>query len=79
MCGCLSHARTRNLGMCPDWESNHRPFGSQSSAQPTEPHQPGRYLFFKVVTYHLLTYSLPYITYLFIMFIVHCLFVPPRI
>ena len=28
-------------GMCPDWESNWRPFGSQASAQSTEPHQPG--------------------------------------
>ena len=37
--------RTGNLartpGMCPDWEVNQRPFGSQSSAQSTEPHQPG--------------------------------------
>ena len=30
-----------NPGMCPDWESNLRPFGSQASAQPTEPHQLG--------------------------------------
>ena len=30
-----------NPGMCPDWESNQRPFGSQASAQSTEPHQPG--------------------------------------
>ena len=28
-------------GMCPDWESNWQPFGSQSGAQSTEPHQPG--------------------------------------
>ena len=28
-----------NPGMCPDWESNQQPFGSQSSAQSTEPHQ----------------------------------------
>ena len=33
-----------NAGMCPDWESNKRPFGSQVSTQSTEPHQPG--LFF---------------------------------
>ena len=32
----------RNPGMCPDWESNERPFGSQASAQSTEPHQPGQ-------------------------------------
>ena len=31
----------RNPGMCPDWESNWRPFGLQASAQSTEPHQPG--------------------------------------
>ena len=31
-------------GMCPHWETNLRPFGSQSSAQSTEPHQPGPFL-----------------------------------
>ena len=30
-----------NPGMCPAWEVNQRPFGSQASAQSTEPHQPG--------------------------------------
>ena len=30
-----------NTGMCPDWESNWQPFAMQSSAQSTEPHQPG--------------------------------------
>ena len=30
-----------NPGMCSDWESNRQPFASQSSAQSTEPHQPG--------------------------------------
>ena len=35
--GDLAH----NPVMCPDWESNWRPFGSQYSAQPTKPHQPG--------------------------------------
>ena len=30
-----------NPGMGPDWESNQGPFGSQASAQSTEPHQPG--------------------------------------
>ena len=30
-----------NPGMCPDWESNWRPFSSQASTQSTEPHQPG--------------------------------------
>ena len=37
--------RTRDLacnpGMCPDWESNRRPCGSQAGAQSTQPHQPG--------------------------------------
>ena len=45
MCGCLSSYSTGvlacNPGMCPDWESNWWPFGSQASAQSTEPHQPG--------------------------------------
>ena len=27
-----------NPGMCPDWESNPQTFGSQASAQSTEPH-----------------------------------------
>ena len=35
--GDLAH----NPGMCPDWEWNQRPFGSQSGAQSTELHQPG--------------------------------------
>ena len=30
-----------NPGMCPDWESNQWPFGSQARTQSTEPHQPG--------------------------------------
>ena len=30
-----------NPGMCPDWELSQRLFGSQASAQSTEPHQPG--------------------------------------
>ena len=28
--------------MCPDWESNRQPFGSQAGTQTTEPHQPGQ-------------------------------------
>ena len=32
----------RNSGMCPDWESNHWPFGFQSSTQSTDQHQPGQ-------------------------------------
>ena len=52
MCGCLSHAPywgpdvAHNPGMCPDWESNRQPLGSQASTQSTEPHQPGEGLKF---------------------------------
>ena len=35
----------RNPGMCPDWELNWRPFGSQAYTQSTEPHQPGLEIF----------------------------------
>ena len=31
----------RNPDVCPDWESNQWPFGSQASAQSSELHQPG--------------------------------------
>ena len=36
-----------NPGMCPDWESNQRPFGSQAGTQSIEPHQlrPEMYVF----------------------------------
>ena len=30
-----------NPGMCPDWESNQRPFSSWAGTQYTELHQPG--------------------------------------
>ena len=29
--------------MCPDWELNQSLFGSQTSTQSTEPHQPGQF------------------------------------
>ena len=35
--GDLAHSP----GLCPDWELNLQPFGSQPSTQSTEPHQPG--------------------------------------
>ena len=35
--GALAH----NPGLCPDWESNQWPFGSQAGTQSTQPHQPG--------------------------------------
>ena len=46
-CVVASHAppfgdMAHNLGIFPDWESNQRPFGSQTCAQCTEPHQPGK-------------------------------------
>ena len=37
---------TPNPGMSPDRELNLRPFGLQSSTQPTEPHQPWLTIFF---------------------------------
>ena len=43
----------RNPGMCPDWQSNQWPFGSQAGTQSTEPHQPGLILFLCVVSFFL--------------------------
>ena len=45
LCGCLLCAPptgdlAHNPGMCPNWESNWWPFGSQASTQSTELHQP---------------------------------------
>ena len=45
-CVVASHASptgdpSLNSGMCPDWELDWRPPGSQASTQSTEPHQPG--------------------------------------
>ena len=44
--GCLLFAlpiwgRTRNLGLCPNQESNQQPFALQDDAQLTEPHWSG--------------------------------------
>ena len=51
MCGCTRTPPTGDLahnpGMCPDWESNLRPFGSHASTQSTEPQQPGQIKFLK--------------------------------
>ena len=52
-CVVASHvSRTGDLacnpGICPDWESNWRSFGSQPGAQSTEPHQPGPGLTFEI-------------------------------
>ena len=40
--GDLAH----NPDMCPDWESNQRPFASQPGAQSTEPCQTGPFCIF---------------------------------
>ena len=40
-CAPPTWEQARNPGMCPDWESNQRNFGSQAGTQSTEPHQPG--------------------------------------
>ena len=52
MCGRLLSALHwepgHNPGMCPDWESNWRPFGVQAGAQSTKPHQPGLCFLFHV-------------------------------
>ena len=37
-----------NPGMCPDWEWNQQPFGSQAGTQFTEPHQPGQHFTFSI-------------------------------
>ena len=42
-CTPLGGDPAHNPGMCPDWESNQRPFGSQAGTQSTEPYQPGLY------------------------------------
>ena len=36
-CTPLTRDLAHNPDVCPDWESNQRPFGSQAGTQPTEP------------------------------------------
>ena len=43
--GDLAH----NPGICPDWDSNQRPFGSQARVQSTELHQPRLLILFKLI------------------------------
>ena len=43
-----------NPGMCPDWESNQRPFGSQDGAQFMEPHWSGLFFTFFIRTLNIL-------------------------
>ena len=51
ICGCLScvpfWGHSPHPGMCPNWESNQQPLGSQAHARSTELHQPGLILYFK--------------------------------
>ena len=49
-----------NPDMCPDWESNQRPFGSQARAQSTELQQPGLlyFLTFIFIPYRRGTFSI---------------------
>ena len=42
-----------NPGMCPDWESNWRPFGLQAGTQPTEPPLPGPQIALALRTHYL--------------------------
>ena len=46
-----------NPDMCPDWESNQRPFDSQAFTQSTELHQPG--LFMNILKSQINCLSLP--------------------
>ena len=41
-----------NPGMCPDWEWNQQPFGSQAGTQSTDPHQPGLCVSFLKISYY---------------------------
>ena len=56
MCGCLSHAPTRDLahnpGMCPDWELNWRPLICRPVLNPLSPTSWGS--FFTFVLFSLL-------------------------
>ena len=45
---------TCNPGMCPDWELNPGPYGSQAGPQSTQQHQPGPL----VISYNILSYFL---------------------
>ena len=40
--------QAHNPGLCPDWESSRRPFGSQAGTQSSEPHQPGPIILFTI-------------------------------
>ena len=40
-CAAPTRDPPHNSGMCPDWDLNRRPFGSQAVTPSSEPHQPG--------------------------------------
>ena len=40
----LAQPRLGTQTMCPEWESNQRPFGLEADSQSPEPHQPGQNL-----------------------------------
>ena len=52
--GCLLHTTDWgpgcNPGLCPHWEPNWWPFGSQAGTQPTEPQQLGFYWYLKMLS-----------------------------
>ena len=48
-----------NPGMCPDWDSNQWPFGSQAHTQSTKLHQPGGNSIFYIFFIFLLLYTRP--------------------
>ena len=64
-CVVASHAPPTGVlahkpDMCPDWESNRQPFGSQAHPQSTEPHQPGLdFIFFTTRKLQMKVLSLP--------------------
>ena len=44
-----------NPGMCPDWELNRQPRGSQSGTKSADPYQPGQHIlkYFKMKAIHI--------------------------
>ena len=65
-------------GMCPGWESNQRPFGSQAGTQFTEPHQPGPIFVFQISNFTIpLSYPILPSSSLFFSFFVSNFSFPP--
>ena len=62
-CVVASHAPpaedlAHDPGLCPDWESNWQPFGSQAGTQFTESHQLGPLTIFDSFMFHILLITL---------------------